>query len=371
MFDSLGKFFENISEIHVGALLLALVCQGVYLSLRTRAWYNGLRAAYPEEEFPWRNIWAAEVAGNGISSVIPAHAGAFVRLYLGRHTVPRSNYATIGSSFMVDLPFDILMGTLVLIYGFTQGVFPRLPDLTKLNAFDLSYFANHPRFAIFVMTAAPILLLAAFAWASVRVRDFWEHVRQGVTLLTDRRAWLRGAVVWQALGWCARFFGIWMMLKAFNMPTGVDMVLTVLAVQVAASMIPLTPQGAGVQQALLYSALSGVVAGSLIAAYSVGQQVVIAAFNALFGLFALAVVFRTLDWRGLMAAGRQEKSAEDAFEDEGGYVHGDFDDPGLDQEYGSPRIDDFGDEGGAFGRGGDSATTLEYPADLPDAPRDY
>ena len=55
--------------------------------MRTIAWYNGLRAAYPNESFRWRNIWAAEVAGNGISSVIPAHAGAFVRLYLGKQTV--------------------------------------------------------------------------------------------------------------------------------------------------------------------------------------------------------------------------------------------------------------------------------------------
>lgn len=368
LFDSLSKFFENISEIQLGALLLALVAQGVYLSLRTRAWYNGLRAAYPRESFPWKNIWAAEVSANGISSVLPAHAGVFVRLYLGRHTVRGSNYATVGSSFMVDLPFDMLMGTLVLIYGFTQGVFPRLPDLSSLDAFDLSFFAQHPRFAIFFVTAVPILLLVLFAWASVRVRDFWEHVRLGVTLLTDRRAWLRGAVVWQAAGWCARFFGIWMMLKAFNMPVGSDMVLTVMAVQVAASMIPLTPQGAGVQQALLYSALAGVVAGPLIAAYSVGQQVVIAAFNALFGMFALALVFRTLDWRGLMRAGRDEKSAEEAGDDLSGYVHRDFDgSPGYG---GDEDVADRG-VGGYNDFTGDSTTTLEYPSDLPDAPRDY
>src|SRR5689334_4013429 len=138
-FDAAGEFIDNIAEIHWVPLLLALACQGAYLSVRTVAWYNGLRAAYPRERFPWRNIWAAEIAGNGISSIVPAHAGAVVRLYLGKRSVPGSTYPTIGSSFMVELPFDMFVGALIMIYGFTQGIFPKLPDLSKLNAFDLSY----------------------------------------------------------------------------------------------------------------------------------------------------------------------------------------------------------------------------------------
>lgn len=360
-FDSVGKFVNNISEIQVWPLLAALACQGIFLTLRTRAWFNGLRAAYPGQVFPWRNIWAAEIAGNGISSVIPAHAGAIVRLYLGKNTVQGSSYATVGSSFMVALPFDLFMGTLILIYGFTQGVFPRLPDLSKLNAFDLSFFAQHPKFAVFFVTAVPILVLAIFAWASVRVRDFWAHVRQGVALLRSRELYVRGALVPQLVAWIFRLTCVWMTLLAFNLPASMDLVLTVIAVQVAASMIPLTPQGAGVQQALLYSALAGVIAGPLIAAYSVGQQIALAAFNALFGLVALAVVFRTTDWRGLMAAGRAEKAAEESGAD--GSVHGDFD-----------RYDDFAEAPtGEFPRygAGQSGTTLEYPIDPPHEPRHY
>lgn len=345
-FDSVGEFFDTISSIAWWPLVLALACQGAYLTLRTRAWFNGLRAAYPDASFPWRNIWAAEIAGNGISSVIPAHAGAFVRLYLGKHTVRGSNYATVGSSFMVELPFDLAVGVLILIYGFTQGVFPKLPDLSTLNAFDLSFFAQHPRFAVFFVTLVPILLLALFAYASVRVRDFWENVRQGVTLLRSRELYVHGAVVPQSIAWIFRFASLWFMLEAFNLPASVDLVLTVIAVQVAASLIPLTPQGAGVQQALLYSAMAGLAAGPAIAAYSVGQQLALAVFNAAFGLVALAFVFRTTDWRSLMQAGKAEKAAEEA----GGDVE---------------PADDAADLATA------EHPTLEYPSDLPDAPRDY
>lgn len=308
-FDATAQFFENLAAVRWPALIAALACHGLYLTLRTRAWYNGLRAAYPQEQFLWRDLWAAEIAGNGVSSIIPARAGAALRLYLGKHSVPDSTYATVGSSFMVQLPFDMLVGGSILIYGFTQGIFPSIPDLSALPAFDLSFLARHPRFAVFLMTLVPILLLALFGYLSVRVREFWAHVSQGVTLLRDRHDWLRGAARPQAAGWVFRFASIWLMLNAFNIGGSADNVLTVLAVQGVASLVPFTPQGAGVQQALLVHAFAGVAAGATVAAYSVGQQIAVAVFNALFGLAALAVVFRTTDWRGLMRRGREEQDA--------------------------------------------------------------
>jgi uncharacterized membrane protein YbhN (UPF0104 family) len=357
-FDATEQFLNNVSAIHIVPLLGALACQGLFLSIRTRAWYNGLRAAYPTEQFPWRNIWAAEVSANGISSIIPAHAGIFVRLYLGKNTVKGSNYATVGSSCMVETPFDIAFAVIILVYGFTQGVFPKIPDLSKLNAFDLSFFAQHPRFAVFFVTLVPILLLALFAYLSVRVRDFWANVRQGITLLRSRDLYLRGAAAPQSIALIFRLASIWLMLNAFNIDSSLDIVLTVIAVQVASSMIPLTPQGAGVQQALLISALVGVASTTSIAAYAVGQQLAFAVFNAIFGLIALAFVFKTTDWRSLMRAGKAEKEAEAEAEAEAAHVpyeHGNYGDDTWETKH-----PDF-----------DSQTTLEYDREIPESPRDY
>jgi hypothetical protein len=105
----------------------------------------------------------------------------------------------------------------------------------------------------------------------------------------------------------------------------------VLAIFAVSSLIPFTPQGAGVVQALLVSAFAGAASTATIAAYSVGQQLAIMAFNALFGLFALAVVFRTTDWRGLVAQGRAEQDAAKAAEAEQRHAHDDgwIDDDGY------------------------------------------
>ena len=83
------------------------------------------------------------------------------------------------------------MGVLILTFAFTQGVFPKPPDFAKLNAFDLSFFAGHPRFTLFLLTALAIGALVAFAVFSSRVRAFWARVRQGLTILRDRRRYLR------------------------------------------------------------------------------------------------------------------------------------------------------------------------------------
>ena len=40
----------------------------------------------------------------------------------------------------------------ILTFAFTQGVFPKPPDFSKLPAFDLSFFASHPRFTLFLLT---------------------------------------------------------------------------------------------------------------------------------------------------------------------------------------------------------------------------
>ena len=309
-FDAAAEFFAHLEAVSWGALAIALALHGASLTIRTRAWFNALRAAYPKQRFAWREIWAAEIIGLGVNSVIPAHAGAGLRLYLAKRSIPKSTYTAVGSSFLVETVFDVVIGVCVLAYGFSQGIFPSVPDLPSLKAFDLSYLANHPRFGLFFTTALAITLLVVFAMLSVRVREFWAHVRQGLVVLTDRELYFRSVVSFQAIAWLLRCGSIWYLLEAFGIGGSIANVLTVLAVQGIAALVPFTPQGAGVQQVLLLTAFAGVASGAAVAAYSVGQQVAIAAFNVIFGFVALAIVFRTTDWRGLIATGKAEQAAD-------------------------------------------------------------
>ena len=300
-FDAVDEFFSSLASVRLGPLVLALLCFAAYLTLRARASFNIIRAAYPEERISFREIWGAYFAGYGFNAVIPARGGDVVRLFLTKSAVPNSSYPAVGATFVVELGFDIAMGSLILIFAFTQGVFPKPPDFAKLNAFDLSYFAQHPRFTLFVLTALAVGTLVGFALLSARVKAFWERVRQGLTILHDRERYLREVFAVQFAGWCFRFAAFWSLLEAFGVGGSVKNVLLVLGVNAVSAAVPFTPQGAGVQQALLVKIFGGTAA-----AYSVGQQIAIAAWTVVIGALALIFVFRTTNWRSLMRSASQE-----------------------------------------------------------------
>jgi uncharacterized membrane protein YbhN (UPF0104 family) len=311
-FDAVDKFLSNLASVRLGPLVLALLLFTAYLTLRARASFNILRAAYPTEQFNFREIWGAYFAGYGFNAVIPARGGDVVRLFLTKTSIPNSSYPAVAASFVVELGYDLAMGSVILLFAFTQGVFPKPPDFASLNAFDLSYFAQHPRFTLFVLTALAVGALLAFALLSVRVRAFWERVRQGFTILRDRRRYFREVFAVQFGGWCFRFAAFWMLLEAFRVGGSVKNVLLVLGVNAVSAAVPFTPQGAGVQQALLVKVFAGTAAGSTVAAYSVGQQIAIGALTFGIGFAALVFIFRVRSFKEIVRRGREDRAQEAA-----------------------------------------------------------
>jgi len=312
--SSVEEFFGQFADVGWLSLLLGCAFFGGFLTLRSRACFNVLRAAYPTERFQWRNIWGAYVAAYGVNMVFPARFGNIVRLFLTKTSVPNSSYPAVASSFLVDTVFDLSVAVPILIFAFTQGVFPKPPDFSKLSAFDLSYLAAHPQFTLFLLTFLAVLVLVLFAFLSVRVRAFWARVRQGVTILTDRRRYFREVWSVQAVAWLSRFGAFWCFLDAFHVGGSVRNVLLVYGVAAVSSLIPLTPGGAGVQQALLVKVFAGSAAGATVAAYSVGQQIAIAAFSAGLGFVALALVFRMRSFKEVIRRGREDRDSQQAAE---------------------------------------------------------
>jgi uncharacterized membrane protein YbhN (UPF0104 family) len=307
-FDAVDSFVSNLASLQPLPLMLALVFFTCYLSLRARASFNILRAAYPTERIDFRRVWGAYFAGYGFNAVIPARGGDVVRLFLTKNSVPNSSYPAVAATFVVELIFDITMGSLILLFAFTQGVFPKPPDFAKLNAFDLSYFAQHPEFTLFLLTLVAVAGLAGFALLSVRAKAFWERVRQGFTILYDRERYIRQVFLVQLGGWCFRFAAFWMLLEAFNVGGSVKNVLLVLGVNAVSAAVPFTPQGAGVQQALLVQVFGGAADKATVAAYSVGQQIAIGALTFAIGFASIVFIFRYRSFREVIARGQADRA---------------------------------------------------------------
>ncbi len=308
--DAIGSFFESLADVRWGALAIGLGCFAAYLSVRSRAFFHVLRAAYPTERFQWRRIWGAYVAAYGFNNVIPARGGDVIKLFLTRTSVPHSTYPAVAAAISVEAVFDATIAVPVLIFAFTQGVFPKPPDFAALGAFDLSFFASHPNLTLFLVTALAVAALVAFALLSARVRAFWARVRQGLTILFDRRRYLREVWLVQFAGWLLRCAAFWFLLEAFGIGGSVRNVLLVLGVNAVAAVVPFTPGGAGVQQALLAKVFAGTAAGSTIAASSVGAQIALAAFTFAVGLAAIVWIFRFRSVREVIAAGRESREGD-------------------------------------------------------------
>jgi len=306
-FNAVEAFFSNLAAVQWGALVLALLLYLCHQLCRSRAWFNVLRAAYPNERFRWRRIAGAQVAGMGINSVLPARAGDVTKIYLAKQAIPGSTYPAVTSSFFVDSVFDTPVGLLVLFYAIAAGGLPSLNLLPSLPAFDLAFWADHPRFLLFTITAITIGLLVLFAVFSVRAVVFWRRIKQGVVILTDFRRYLRQVASWMTVGWSLRFAAFWFSLEAFNIGGSAQNVLFMMGVQAVSTLTPFTPGGAGAQQALMVYAFRDVASRSTVLAYSVGQQIAMAAFNFLCALVAIFLIARTLSIRSLIRRGEEER----------------------------------------------------------------
>jgi glycosyltransferase 2 family protein len=299
------EFFRRLADIGWPAMVIALLFYLAHLLARSRAWQNVLRSAYPDRKVPYARITAAYLVGAGMNSVVPARVGDAVKIFLAKRSIRRSTYTTVVSSFFVGSVFDTSAGILVFAYALTQGLLPQPPELPDLPAFDIAFWAEHPSLLLFTLTALGIAIVVTFALLARRVEAFWDHIKQGAVVLTDPPRYLLTVASWQALGWVFRFFSFWFFLDAFHIGGSFESVLLVMSVQAVSTLLPLTPGGAGAQQALLVATLVG--PGPIaVLTYSVGQQIAIAAWTVVLGALALIFVFRMTNWRRLIRSASRE-----------------------------------------------------------------
>jgi uncharacterized membrane protein YbhN (UPF0104 family) len=312
-FNAAGQFFEHLSDINWLPFAIALGFLAAMQLARAWAWRNVLHAAYPNSRISFLPLSAAYLAGAGINAIIPARAGDVTKIFLVKRQIDGASYPAVTSSFLVQTVFDTTVGILVLLYAITQGLLPKPPRLPHLPAFEISFWADHPKTLAIITATLIVLTIIGVILLSHRVRRFWERVKQGVTILTEPRRYLREVAAWQGVGWLCRFGAFWFFLEAFGIGGSVSNVLLVMSVQAIATIVPLTPGGAGAQQALLVATLSGP-SRTAVLSFSVGTQIAMAAWSVVLGFVATLLVFRTTDWRSLIREAQDEAEKEESRE---------------------------------------------------------
>lgn len=302
-----GEFLQTLGRVEWPYLVAALILSLAMQVCRGHAWANALRAAYPGGRVSEVGVVGSFLVGVGMNSILPARGGDAIKIVLAKRVVRGSRYPAIISSFVVLAPFDTGIGLVVLGYAITQGLLPAAPRLPELPAFEISFWAANPHLLALTLLALAAAVTAIAVFASRHVEAFWERLKQGVAIFRQPLRYLREVFAWQAAAWLLRFASFWLFLDAFGIGGSFDNVLLVMSVQAIASALPFTPGGAGAQQALLVVALDGPTYLAVLA-YSVGQQLAVAAWSVLIAFIALIFVFRSRDWRGLVREGREARA---------------------------------------------------------------
>jgi uncharacterized membrane protein YbhN (UPF0104 family) len=296
-FDAAGAFLDHLSEVNLNALLIALTLHCANLLLRTKAWYTIISAAFPRDKISKRMVLGAYVAGVGINAFAPARGGDVVKIATVRNRVAGSSVPALTSSLLAETVFDFAVATTLMTWAYGTGRLPALPDLPNAPAFEWSFIARHTQGAMMAIAIAFIAGWLLLRWLGHHVRAFWLRIEQGLVILRQPRRYFRYVALYQALGWCCRLGTAYFLLEAFGVRATITNALLVLVVGSISTMLPITPGGAGAQQALLVIVLAGQASSSSLLAYSVGAQVAVTAFNALLGAAALFLLFGSVRFR--------------------------------------------------------------------------
>jgi uncharacterized membrane protein YbhN (UPF0104 family) len=315
-FDAAGQFFKSLGELRPGNLLLALVFFALYILVRSRAIFSAVRAAYPDADLKWRRVWGAYVAAYGLNGVLPAGGGTVVQIVLTKSSIEESTYPTVMSALCAPAIFDGFVAGGLLLFAFTNGGFPRPKAFGGLQSFDIAFFSRHPQFTLFVLTALAVGGLTAFALLSRRIATLLTQLRQGWSILRDRRRYVTGMIVPQSIGWILRGAAYYEMLAAFSVGATVQNAALVLAVLVVAAMVPFTPGGAGVQQALLLAIFASSRSGASVAVFAVGQQIAFVGLALAMGFAAIFFIFDYRSFKDVLRESRARRSADAELERE-------------------------------------------------------
>ena len=269
------EVLDQISSISLPILLLGLTLHTFETLLNALAWRNILRRAYPGCGARFRLVLGAYGGGIALNSMLPAQAGTVAMLGLYRAQIQASTALGLVGAGVVQNAFFLVAGASICV-----GLVVVRPGLFSLQ---LGSLQGHATLAL-----AAAIVIALVAWVVLRrFSGTWADAREGAAILATPRIYATQVLAVELASYVARAAVTATFMRAYDVPVSVQSVLVILAVNAIASTFAFTPGGVGAQQALASAALRNTASSSVIAAYSLGQQLILAAWDIAFGLLVL------------------------------------------------------------------------------------
>ena len=285
--DWINDLFDRVAEVPAWAIVAGVLLESAQTSLAALAWYGILRAALPSAVMPYRLILASYAVAVALNGFLPANLGTFVMLAMFTTLLAGATFPLVFSGLIVEkIPFSVFNIALYLYLFLTvSGSF----------SIKLGFLADHTGLVVALVLGAVMLLV-------LLARVFWERMAKlrqellsgGAILRSPRRTLTR--LFLPVLGsYAARLAIVAVFLGAYSIPVSFENVATVTASNSISNSVSATPGGVGVTQAMNSAALAGEASAKDATAYSIGQQLIISAWDVIFAIVLVSWVF---GWSG-------------------------------------------------------------------------
>ena len=283
-----SDLWDQIKDVPAGYIVAALVFQTGQTVFAGVSYYGILRAAYPGQVQFWPIVTAYAV-GVAMNNFLPANIGTFVTLLMFVALIPACTFAGSIAAYLVQKIFFTIAGTFVYLYLFLS-----VPGSFDANLGNLS---AHPALSIVIAAGAVVLVvvLGRIFWA--QVKKLWEQAKTGGAILAHPRQYLTHAFLPEFLSWLCKLTVIGIFLAAFAIPVTFESIMWVTGSGSLANVVSFTPGAVGITQATNALALDTCcdVPKSVAVDYSTAQQLITTAWNILFAIVLVVIVF---GWSG-------------------------------------------------------------------------
>jgi hypothetical protein len=233
------------ASVHPATIVAGVALYLLAKSVRTRAWFNILRAAFPGATgLRARDVMRAYLAGSGLNTMVPARGGDVVKLAMVHRRTAGSRYPTLAATFVPETLFESAFGAGLIVWALIKGFLPVPTASGRVGALNVSLVTGHPALA-----AVGAVVAGALGWWLVR----WLRapLRDAMAILRSPRRFITGVASWQALARLIHLGSIAAFMAAFGLPVTPSTVVLVMAAQGAGRILPVAPASAGLRVALL------------------------------------------------------------------------------------------------------------------------
>lgn len=286
-FAWIGDLLDRVGEVPLWAIIAGVALETAQTSLAALAWFGILRAALPRAGISFRLVLASYAVAVALNSFLPANLGTLVMLVMFTTLIAGATFPLLISGLVVQkIPFSVFNVALYLyLFLSVSGSF----------SIKLGFVADHQGVIALVAIGAIVLvvLLARIFWE--RLAKLRKQMATGGAILRSPRRALTDLVLPELGSYLARLAIVGVFLGAYGIPVTLHNIATVTASNSISNSVSATPGGVGVTQAMNTAALSGDASAATATAYSIGQQLVISAWDVIFAIILVSWVF---GWSG-------------------------------------------------------------------------